>query len=92
MRQSSIVEIIRIAWAIWRFERMLPGWWYSVGLCSVSADASCGPDRNGSDAPLLAIKQFDEGFHCDIRQPASMANSLRLAMREAIEARKKYYS
>ena len=47
------------------FEREVPGWWWSVGSCSVSRDASCGPDRNGPDADLLPLPEFDEGFHHD---------------------------
>ena len=62
--------------AIARFERDLPGWWFSLGVCSVSSDASCGPprgahaaagpDSEGPDRGLLAASQFDAGFHTDL--------------------------
>lgn len=62
--------------AIAKFRAELPGWWWTIGDCSVSADASCGPDRNGPDADLLGLRVFDDGFHCDVRQPASPIDSL----------------
>lgn len=62
--------------AIAKFRAELPGWWWTIGDCSVSADASCGPDRNGPDADLLQWKVFDDGFHCDMCQPASPVDSL----------------
>lgn len=78
-----------LAEAVAEFERDLPGWWWSVGSCSVSADASCGPDIKGSDAALLTDRLFDSGFHCDYLHPASVADSLREVKREALEARAK---
>ena len=67
-----------LAAAIIEFERRLPGWWWSVGSCTVSRDASCGPDRNGPDAELLKIREFDEGFHHD--GEGDVAASLRVVM------------
>jgi hypothetical protein len=32
-----------LAAAIREFETALPGWWWSVGSCSLTRDASCGP-------------------------------------------------
>lgn len=78
-----------LASAVQEFERDLPGWWWSVGACSVSADASCGPDITGPDADLLTDRLFDRGFDCDYLQPASVADSLREVKREALEARAK---
>jgi hypothetical protein len=52
--------------AVFTFERLLPGWWYSIGDCSVSAHASCGPDRACEDAVLLEDRLFDNGFHADL--------------------------
>lgn len=75
--------------AIEEFERLLPGWWYSLGTCSVSRDASCGPDRTGPDADLLEQKLFDDGFHHDDRE-GSMADSLRIVMEAALKARKSF--
>lgn len=49
---------------------VLPGWWWTVGLCSVSADSTLGPDVAGPDADLLTAddRTFDEGFRHDIRR------------------------
>lgn len=76
-----------LEYAIEQFKEVLPGWWYSVGECSVSCDASCGPDRTGPDATLLSIRQFDDGFHSDLPQPSTMADALRDVTAQAIEAR-----
>lgn len=76
-----------LAKAIAEFERDLPGWWWTVGSCSVSADASCGPDITGPDADLLQQRLFDEGFDCDYRHPASVADSLREVKEIALKAR-----
>ena len=82
--------------AISEFERRLPGWWFTIGYCSVSTDASCGPDRNGPDADLLEAERhlpadqrvFDDGFHCDDSSAdATCARSLRTVMNEALAAR-----
>jgi hypothetical protein len=73
--------------AIGEFHAALPGWWYSIGLCHVSADASCGPDRAGVDADLLKDRVFDEGFHADLNPPATMADALRAAMQQGLAAR-----
>lgn len=62
--------------AIANFKAALPGWWFTIGECSVSADASCGPDRNGRDLRFLADRRFDDGFHADLPQPATMAEAL----------------
>lgn len=72
--------------AIARLERDLPGWWWRVGACHVSADATIGPDRIGPAAHLLQLRGFDEGFDCDIRQPASVAEALNGAIDMALLA------
>jgi hypothetical protein len=48
--------------AIREFEAALPGWWWSICVCSVSRDASCAPDIAGPDADLLQERTFDEGL------------------------------
>lgn len=75
-----------LAMAIGEFERKLPGWWWSIGNCSVSRDASCGPDRSGPDADLLTRREFDAGFHCDSRD-RDCAYALRNVIRRAVRAR-----
>jgi hypothetical protein len=79
--------MISISEAIETFERELPGWWWSLGNCSVSADASCGPDRAGPDARLLKDRLFDDGFHSDLRQPATPAEALMDVLDQAKKAR-----
>ena len=69
--------------AIEYFHSKLPGWWFSVGSCHVSADASVAPDSAGQDEWLYrhedreVVKYFDSGFHLDLLPPATMADSLR---------------
>lgn len=75
----------RLAAAIAEFEAALPGWWWSVGACSISRDASCGPDRTGPDADLLKLREFDEGFHHDGK--GDVADSLSLVMNYAVQQR-----
>lgn len=72
--------------AIAEFRAALPGWWFSVGSCSVSCDASIGPDQAHIAEPILSI--FDEGIHADLRQPSTMAAALRRVTREALEGLK----
>lgn len=76
-----------LAQAIDRFRAELPGWWFTVGECSVSADASCGPDRTGPDKALLCNKLFDDGFHAGLLQPATMADALDNVREQALTAR-----
>lgn len=79
--------------AIREFETALPGWWWTLGYCGVSRDASCGPRAScGPDYSIhdnqLELKIFDNGFHCDDVAPDStVAMSLRNVMRQAMEAR-----
>jgi hypothetical protein len=75
--------------AIAKFTKELPGWWWSLGDCNVSADASCGPDVAGPDAHLLKLEDraFDEGFHADLPQPASVVDALMNVMEQAKAAK-----
>lgn len=84
-----VVDTCDLSAAIKEFEEALPGWWFSLGACSVSRHASCGPDMKGVDAGLLENKQFDEGFHCDDAD-GSLASSLRDVMRQALAARETF--
>jgi hypothetical protein len=73
--------------AIIDFKLALPGWWFTVGECQVSADASCGPTRESVHLDLIKVdKRFDDGFHADLPQPASMADALRDVMAQAMSA------
>ena len=85
---QPITDTDDLSVAIKEFEAALPGWWWSVCVRSVSRDASCAPDVNGPDAPLLDLEDrtFDNGFHCD--DPAgTLASSLRHVMRQALAAK-----
>lgn len=76
------------------FEKTLPDWWWSLGTCHVSRDASCGPDSAGEDAYLLEIQDeigvfiFDEGFHCDC--DGTLSYALRNVIEQALSAKIKY--
>lgn len=74
------------------FEEKLPGWWWTIGSCSVSGHASCGPDSSGPDADLLETGDLAfDGFHQDYIGPDdTAADALRDVMEQAIEARAKY--
>lgn len=74
--------------AIAEFRRRLPGWWYSLGECQVSCDASCAPTRHSADIELIDFdRRFESGFHADLAQPNTLAASLRTVMAEALAAR-----
>ncbi len=68
--------------AIAYFNAKLPGWWFSVGACHVSADATVGVDTAGMDGFLFktgehtVTKFFDDTFQVDLHPPATMADSL----------------
>ena len=68
--------------AINEFYTALPGWWFTVGRCSVSCHASVGPDGNWVANPLLDL--FDDGFHSDLALPTTLAEVLRSATAEGV--------
>lgn len=74
--------------AVAEFETKLPGFWWSVGQCSVGAHASCAVDAKGDQSHLLdgveAGHPFDDGFHADTNG-GSPADALRKVMRDAIK-------
>lgn len=73
--------------AVAEFERQLPGFWWSVGQCSVGAHASCSVDGRGDQADLLGgVKggePLDVGFDCDT-DGGSPAEALRDVMQQAL--------
>jgi hypothetical protein len=88
-RSHDAASLADLQTAIMEFEKQLPGWWYTLGICSVSRDASCGPDIAGPDAVLAQqVRKFDAGFHCDDHHSDStMADALRNVMNQALEAK-----
>lgn len=77
--------------AIKEFERDLPGFWWSVGQCSVGAHASCSVDGKGDQAALLegveAGDELDTGFHCDTTG-GTPAEALRNVKSQALQCLK----
>ena len=71
--------------AVALFTKELPGWWWSVGDCEISAHASCGPNHSGPDGNLIDIEStvFDSGFHVDLRQPSAPAQALLNVLEQA---------
>lgn len=82
--------------AIAEFKAALPGWWYTLGECQVSCDASCAPTIESEHIHLIQSDEngrvisrddpFDSGFHADLPQPSSLAEALRDVMRQALDA------
>ncbi len=73
--------------AVAEFEAALPGFWWSVGQCSVGAHASCAVDGSGEQAHLLdsvkAGDPLDAGFEVDTVH-GSPAEALRAVMQLAL--------
>lgn len=71
-------------------ERVLPGWWWRVGTCCVSDDATIGPDYNSPahgerlhrEFPLVPHEDGCGGWLVDVdqRPPHSVAKALTLAI------------
>jgi hypothetical protein len=74
--------------AVAEFEAALPGFWWSVGQCSVGAHASCAVDGKGCQAQLLdgvtAGEPYDAGFHVDT-SGGSPSEALRHVMKQALD-------
>ena len=92
LQSAPADDIGDILVAIAEFKAALPGWWFTLGSCSLTRDASCGPDRaRHSDTPRdrATLVRFDAGFHCDDDTPGStLADALRDVTRQAVEAQR----
>lgn len=81
-----------LAAAIREFETALPGWWWTVGYCGLTRDASCGPPRAScgpdvwTNEDQAELKRFDAGFHCDDPK-GTVASSLRNVLHQALKAK-----
>lgn len=74
--------------AIQKFRATLPGWWYSLGECDMSCDASIAPTHLSDDIGLIPLDdRFNSGFHVDLSQPSTLAGALRYVMEEAVQAK-----
>ena len=70
------------------FRAALPNWWYSLGDCQVSCDASCAPTRESDDIDLIERDdRFNTGFHADLPQPSKLIFALTHVMHSALEAK-----
>lgn len=79
---------IGIEAVIARFRRELPDWWYSLGECQVSCDASCSPTSLSEDIDLIPMDpRFDHGFHADVPQPSELKTALLIVLHDAKAAR-----
>lgn len=51
-------------------EKVLPDWWHTAGLCSLTGHASIGPDYNGPAGERLRrefpVERFDGKFDADL--------------------------
>lgn len=73
--------------AISDFKKALPGWWFSLGECQVSCDASCAPTSESEHIDLIPLDdRFNSGFHVDLLQPSTLAEALRTVQNEALDA------
>lgn len=78
--------------AVARLESELPGWWWRVGHCHVSSDASIGPDYNDPAHGARLHDEwpdelFDQGLHIDLPQPSTLAAALHFVIDEALARR-----
>lgn len=75
--------------AIASFKAALPGWWYTLGECEKSCDASIAPTRDSEDLALIPFdERFNDGFHCDLPQPSCLVDALGAVTRQAGIARR----
>jgi len=81
-------DVNEFAKAVTEFEKRLPGFWWSVGQCTVGAHASCAPDGRGAMSWILegvaSGDRLDDGFHCDTDR-GTPADALSDVMHQAIE-------
>lgn len=85
-REPSVEDVIKV------FKIVLPGWWYTIGDCKVSADASIGAEGETQAALPFEVEHgspFDRGFHHDGRYDTDLnpspAKSLLIVMLMALE-------
>lgn len=83
--QQPLTDTADLSKTIMEFETALPGWWWSICVCSRTRDASCGPDLAGPDYLLLSNAVFDAGFHAAV--DGTLAEALRDVMAQALHAK-----
>lgn len=71
-----------------KFKQELPGWWYSLGECQISCDASCAPTSESRDISLIPQDdRFNSGFHVDVPQPSKLSSALLIVLHAALAAK-----
>lgn len=87
MTKTWKTDAADLAAAVDEFEHRLPGFWWTVGQCSVGAHASCAVDGNGVQAHLLALcgpgEPLDSGFYV-ATEGGTPAEALRAVMGMAL--------
>lgn len=85
-REPNVEDVLKV------FKIVLPGWWYTIGDCKVSADASIGAEgETQADFPFEVEhgSPFDSGFdyggRYDTDHAPSPAKSLLIVMLMALE-------
>lgn len=91
---TGLTPAISLDEAVSLFEKELPGWWWTMGNCNCSADASCAPTDEGIallGTDIFTARDFDDrfdsGFHLDAPHPSHPASSLLAIMQQAIKAK-----
>ena len=71
-----------------RFRQELPNWWYSLGECQISSDASCAPTKHSEDMRHIdEDDRFNSGFHADVPQPSTLTDALLIVLHDALAAK-----
>lgn len=70
---------------------LLPGFWYGIGLCYLSGDASLGPDYNDPAHRERLLREwpeehFHDGLHADLRPGDGLARCCRALIHCALQA------
>lgn len=48
------------------FLEKYPSWWYTIGVCDLSRDFTCGPQARSPEIKYAVIgNDFDDGFSSD---------------------------
>lgn len=81
-------HLVNVREAIRLLNTVLPGWWFSVGLCALSGDASIGPDFRAPNAPSKAIiDKYDAGFHADLQPGDGLRRMARALLHCIVQAK-----
>lgn len=84
----TVRHVADVREAAWLLNTVLPGWWFSVGLCTLSGDASIGPDFRAPNAPPKAvIDKYDAGFHADLQPGDGLHRMARALLHCIVQAK-----